>query len=94
MRPDGLEVQVRAQPRARRAAIRGRSPDGTALVVAVTEPPEDGRANRAIEAAIAAALGCPASAVAVTRGATARHKTLSIAGEPAALAAKLERLLA
>ncbi len=94
MMPDGIELRVRAQPRARRASLGGRSPDGTALAVAVTEPPEDGRANRAVEAAVAAALGCSASAVAVTRGGTARIKTLRIAGDPAALAAKLERLLA
>jgi len=85
---------VKVQPRARRPGLQGRAADGAALAVAVSDPPEDGRANRAVCGVVAAALGRPASAVQVARGATARLKTLRIAGDPAAMAARLEQLLA
>ncbi|MBX6376273.1 MAG: DUF167 domain-containing protein [Acetobacteraceae bacterium] len=92
--PDGLALRVRVQPRARRAGLRGVQPsaDGPRLSLAVVEPPEDGRANRAACAAIAEALGVAPSAVTVVQGASAREKTLRVAGDPTALAARLERL--
>jgi len=92
--PDGVELRVKAQPRSRRPGIGGLSPDGAALRVAVTEVPEDGRANRAVCAAIAAALDVAPSAVEVAQGASARLKTLRIAGDPARLMERLQRLLA
>jgi hypothetical protein len=90
----GGELRVKAQPRSRRPGIGGLSPDGAALRVAVTEAPEDGRANRAVCALIAAALDVPGSAVEVAQGATSRRKTLRIAGDPARLLERLERLTA
>jgi uncharacterized protein (TIGR00251 family) len=92
--PDGIELRVKVQPRARRPGLRGPTAEGTALGVAVAEPAEDGRANRAVCAALAEALGRPASAVEVARGASARLKTLRIAGDPGPILAKLEPLLA
>ncbi len=94
MLPDGIELRVKVQPRARRPGLHGLAAGGAALAVAVAEPPEDGRANRAVCAALAEALGRPASAVQVMRGATGRLKTVRIAGDAAALAARLEPLLA
>ena len=85
---------MKAQPKARRPGIGGLSPDGAALRVAVTAAAEDGRANAAVIAAIAAALHVPASAVALAHGAAGRQKTLRIVGDPAGLAEKLQRLLA
>ncbi len=89
-----MTVRVKVQPRARRAGIAGAQPaaEGMRLRIAVTEAPEDGRANRAVCAALAAALKVPPSAVAVTLGAAAREKTLRIAGDPATLGARLEAL--
>lgn len=84
---------MKAQPRARRPAVGGLSPDRAALRVAVTEAPEDGRANRAVCAAIAAALDVPASAVTLAQGAASRLKTLRIAGDPARLSETLNRLI-
>jgi uncharacterized protein (TIGR00251 family) len=92
--PDGVELRVKAQPKSRRPGIGGLASDGAALRVAVTEAPEDGRANRAICAAVAEALRVAPSAVIVTQGATARLKTLRIAGDPARLSETLNRLLA
>lgn len=92
--PDGIELRVKAQPKARRPGVGGVSPDGAALRVAVSAPAEDGRANAAVIAAVAAALAVPASAVALAHGATGRLKTLRILGDPAGLSEKLKRLLA
>jgi uncharacterized protein (TIGR00251 family) len=92
--PDGIELRVKVQPRARRPGVHGLAADGASLAVSVAEPPEDGRANGAVCVAIAEALGRPVSALQVVRGATARRKTIRIAGDPAAILAKLEPLLA
>jgi uncharacterized protein YggU (UPF0235/DUF167 family) len=85
---------VRVQPRARRPGLGGLSPDGAALRVAVTEAPEDGRANRAVCAALAGALGIAPSAVDVASGAASRLKTLRIVGDPAGLGDRIGSLLA
>jgi uncharacterized protein YggU (UPF0235/DUF167 family) len=89
-----VELRVMAQPRSRRPGVGGTSPDGAALRVAVTDAPEDGRANRAVCAAVAEAVGVAPSAVTLTQGASARRKTLRIAGDPARLSETLNRLLA
>jgi hypothetical protein len=95
-RPDenGVTLRVKAQPRARRAAVGGLAPavDGARLRVAVTEAAEDGRANDAVRAAIARALGVPAAAVALRLGGTSREKLLHVAGDAPALIARLEGL--
>ena len=90
----GLLVRVKVQPKSRRPGLEGLRPgiDGPRLRVAVAEAPEDGRANRAVCAALAAALGIPASGVEVTQGALAREKTLRIAGDPALLIPRIEAL--
>jgi uncharacterized protein (TIGR00251 family) len=82
----GVTIEVRAQPRARRTALEC---SGGALKAQVTAPAEDGRANAAVIELLAAIWRVPKSAFAVTRGATSRDKVISIAGEPALLAAKI-----
>jgi uncharacterized protein (TIGR00251 family) len=93
-RPDGVSVAIRVQPAARRPGLHGTVPDvgGVRLKIAVSEPPEDGRANRAACASLAEALGVPVATIEVIQGAAARQKTLHIAGNPAALAQKLAAL--
>jgi uncharacterized protein YggU (UPF0235/DUF167 family) len=85
-------VRVRAQPRARRAGVMGLRPgaDGPRLVIAVTEPPEEGRANEALCATLATALGLASGRVSLAAGATSRDKTLAVAAPLAALRARLE----
>jgi uncharacterized protein (TIGR00251 family) len=92
--PDGVSVTVKVQPRSRRPGIQGRtaSAHGPCLRIGVTDPPEDGRANRAVCATLAEALRVPASAVAVTLGQTSRDKTLHVAGDTALLIVRLETL--
>jgi uncharacterized protein (TIGR00251 family) len=90
----GVAVAVKVQPRSRRPGLRGlaEAAHGERLRIAVTDPPEDGRANRAACAMLATALGLPHSAVRVAGGATAREKTLHVAGDPQWLADQIGRL--
>jgi hypothetical protein len=67
---------VRVQPRARRNEVVGWRNE--MLWVRVTAPPADGLANRAVTDLLARALGLPASAVALVRGAASRDKLLRI----------------
>ena len=71
-------LTVRVQPSASRERIAGMM-DG-ALKVAVSAPPEKGKANRAVEKLLAKTLGLPASAVRVVAGETSRRKTVRCDG--------------
>jgi uncharacterized protein len=85
-------VRVRVTPRAREARIDVPREDGQGVVrleVAVTEPPDAGRANAALMALLAREWRLPKSAFAVVSGAADRHKTIGIAGDPGTLMAKL-----
>jgi uncharacterized protein len=82
------------QPKSRRPGIQGLAPDvaGMRLRMAVTEAAEDGRANRAVCALLADALGIGASSVSVLQGAASRQKTLLAQGDPAHLAARMAEI--
>jgi uncharacterized protein YggU (UPF0235/DUF167 family) len=54
---EGCVLPVRAQPGARKAGVLGEQ--AGALKVAVTAPPEDGRANRALVEVLAEARAGP-----------------------------------
>lgn len=91
----GLDVFVRLTPKAARDAVEGigTASDGSVhLKARVRAVPEKGKANAALEKLIAKWLDVPASCVSVTAGATARLKTVSIAGDGAALARHLVSL--
>ena len=90
---DGVSVAVKVQPKSRRPGVQGRVPalEGERLRIGVTEAAEDGRANRAACATLAAALQVPVSQVSVLLGASSREKTLRVAGDPAGI---IERLAA
>ena len=78
------DLPVRVQPRAKRDEIAGER--GGALLVRVTAPPVDGKANQAACALVAKRVGVPKSAVSVLRGESSRDKVLRVDGiEPAAL---------
>jgi uncharacterized protein YggU (UPF0235/DUF167 family) len=94
--PGGIVLRVRVTPRAGRDALAGihLASDGSqALAVKVRAAPEDGAANEAVCRCLAMALGRPASAVTLRAGATARLKTIGVAGDPAALEAILAAAL-
>ncbi|HZF04052.1 MAG TPA: DUF167 domain-containing protein [Patescibacteria group bacterium] len=82
-RPDDALLRVRVQPRASRAAIGTWREDGT-LTVRVTAPPVEGRANAAVGALLATALGVPVSAVQVVHGEHGRDKLVRVTGLSAA----------
>ncbi|TVQ64691.1 MAG: DUF167 domain-containing protein [Phycisphaerales bacterium] len=86
--PDGaILLRVKAVPGARRDAIAG--PLGDRLKVRVSAPPEGGRANAAICAMVAAALGVRQRDVEVVSGRSAPEKSLRVRGAPADAAARL-----
>lgn len=89
-------MRVRLTPSARAARIDGVVPEaggGCALKVAVTAPPEDGKANDALVALLSKTWKVPKSAIALTAGATDRRKMLLIAGDAGAIAARIEAAL-
>jgi len=73
-----VELEVRVIPRARRDELAG-ARDGR-LLVRVTAPPLEGRANAAVCELIAKAAGVPKTSVAVIRGERSRDKLVRIAG--------------
>jgi uncharacterized protein len=82
------DLLVRLQPRARREEVVGER--GGAVVIRVTAPPVDGKANAALCALVAKAAGVAPSRVSVVRGHAARDKLLRVEGvEDAALRAAL-----
>jgi uncharacterized protein YggU (UPF0235/DUF167 family) len=91
---DGAVLAVKAQPKSRRPGVQGVAPgpDGAALRVGVSEPAEDGRANQAICDLLANRLAVPRSAVTIAAGHASRTKRVAVAGDPTALAARLEAL--
>ncbi|HYV38949.1 MAG TPA: DUF167 domain-containing protein [Gemmataceae bacterium] len=75
---EGVILQVRAQPGARKNGILGEH--GGALKVAVTAPPEDGRANKALVEVLRDALGLKRSQVELLSGQASRDKRFLIRG--------------
>lgn len=74
---------MRLTPRGGADRIEGWETDAAGrrfLKARVRQAPEDGKANAALEALLAAALGVPKSAVAVSRGHTARLKQIEVRG--------------
>jgi hypothetical protein len=71
-------ISVRVQPRARSDEIA--SVRGGVVVVRVTAPPLDGRANEAVARVLAGRLGVRSAAVTIVRGERARDKVVTIDG--------------
>jgi uncharacterized protein (TIGR00251 family) len=80
--PGAALVRVRLQPRARREEIAGER--AGALLVRVTAPPVDGRANAALCRLLAKAAGLPPTSAEVVRGASSRDKLVRLEGVSAA----------
>jgi uncharacterized protein (TIGR00251 family) len=74
--PVGATIAVRAQPRAKRNAVLGEQ--AGALKVAVTAPPEGGRANEALVEVLREWLGVRRSQVELVGGETSRNKTFLV----------------
>ena len=90
--PEGLILPVKAQPGARKTGVQGEQ--AGALKVAVTAPPEDGRANKALTELLREVLGLKRSQVDLLSGATSRDKRFLIRGlTPAELRTRVVTLL-
>lgn len=71
-------LALRVSPGARRTAVVGRY--GDAWKVAVTAPPERGRANADVVRLLARALDVPPACVTLVKGSAARDKVIEIEG--------------
>jgi uncharacterized protein len=94
--PDGVRLAVRLTPKAAASRILGLIEDASgavALKVAVTAAPEAGKANDALLALLAETLGLKRRDFRLVLGAADRRKLLHIAGDPAALGARLQERL-
>jgi len=76
--PQGCLLPVRAQPGARKDAVIGEH--GGAVKIAVTAPPEDGRANEALVELLRDWLGLQRAGVELIGGKTNRNKRFLIRG--------------
>ncbi len=72
------DLSIRLQPRARRDEVVGER--GGAIVIRVTAPPVDGKANAALCAFVAARQACQPRSVSVVRGQTSRDKVVRVDG--------------
>lgn len=86
---------VRVKPGARHASVGGGWPGrlGLALVVAVSAPAVDGRANEAVCRCVADTLGVARGQVSVVVGARARDKIVAVARPPDGIAARIAALI-
>jgi uncharacterized protein (TIGR00251 family) len=75
---DGLVVPILAHPGAKRNAVLGER--AGMMRIAVTAPPDKGKANTAIQSVLGEWLGCKAARVTLLSGATSRRKRFLIAG--------------
>ncbi|MCM2561597.1 DUF167 domain-containing protein [Lutimaribacter sp. EGI FJ00015] len=71
----GAEIALRVTPRAARDRID--TAEG-ALRIYVTAPPEDGKANKAVQKILARAMGVAKSRLVLVRGQTARDKVFRL----------------
>ena len=78
---DVIYLHAKVQPRAQHNEIG--EPLGDELKIKISAPPVDSAANEALVRFLAEVLDCPRGAVQLVRGATSRHKVLSIRGLPA-----------
>ncbi|MGH0031381.1 MAG: DUF167 domain-containing protein [Myxococcota bacterium] len=87
---DGVALWIHVTPRARRPRVGGLH--GDALRVAVAAAPVDGAANAACREALAGALDLPRRDVHIDPASRHRRKRVEIAGDAAALGARLRAL--
>jgi uncharacterized protein (TIGR00251 family) len=74
---DGVAIHVHAQPGAKRTEIAGLH--GDCVKVRLASPPVDGKANACLIEFLARRLGVKRSEVSITRGTSARRKTVFVA---------------
>ncbi len=87
---------MRLAPKASRAGPTSlfERPDGAALKVSVSAPAIDDRANRALIKLLAKGLGVAKGTVVISSGMKGRNKVVTIDGDGATLARRLDAWLA
>ncbi len=75
---DGRQFTVRVTPKAARAHVWASENGQADLKVSVTVVPEGGKANTAVVALLAQALGVPKSRLTLLRGAVSRDKVFQV----------------
>jgi hypothetical protein len=73
-----IVIKVKVLPRSSRTEIAGREND--VYKVKLTDPPVEGRANKALIAFLAEKLGVPKRDIEIVSGKTGRLKTIRIRG--------------
>ena len=76
--PEGVVLNVRAQPRSSRSGLDGIG--GDAVKVRIRCAPVDGKANKELIETLADAFGLPKSRVAFKSGETSKQKRILLAG--------------
>jgi hypothetical protein len=71
-------IKVKVLPRSSRTEIAGR--ENGVYRVKLTDPPVEGRANKALIALLAEKLGVPKRSIEITGGKTSRTKTVRVHG--------------
>lgn len=87
-----MRITIRVKPGASKARVGGTYGDGE-LIVAVSTPPVDGRANDAVIAAVAEAFALRPRQVTLVTGHTARSKVLDLLGDEHELTQRRDALL-
>ena len=77
----GWLISVHAQPGAKKSAVAGLH--GESLKIRVAAPPVEGKANAALTAFVAGALGLPRRSVRIVKGESSREKLLLVADSAA-----------
>lgn len=75
---DGVQIAIKVVPRASRTEIVG--PEGAEIKVRVAAPPVDDAANTALLRFLADTLDVPKNTVKLARGASSRHKLVTVSG--------------
>jgi len=83
----GLSLTLHVRPSAKKTEVAGLH--GDALRIRLAAPPVDGRANEALLAFVAAALGVPKTAIKLKSGQSSRRKVVEVAGATPAAVTRL-----
>lgn len=76
--PGGVTIKVSVAPRSSTNKVMGEH--NGAIKVALTAPPVEGAANKALVEFLAKLLGVPRSVVSIVSGETSRKKTVKVLG--------------
>lgn len=86
VRDSEVEVDILASPRSERSGIKGIDEWRKRLIVKVTAPPLDGKANKEIEEVFSKITGSPSR---IISGQISRQKTIVIEGDSTVIISKL-----